>query len=577
MKKIITLLVLFFMMSCSSDETKHPVAVGDPIYGGTLNILFTEKIHSLFPLSIESVYQQRLSNQIFETLLKFDFEGDKIMPALCENFSVDKAGKTYTFNIRKNVYFHDDPCFINGIGRQLTAEDVKYSLEFACSGLPENKAVPIFEKIIQGAADFLKQTKYSIGENAVSGIQVIDKHTLSITLNASFGYFEKMLTHSSLGIFPKEAFQKYGDKIDKHPIGTGAFKLETWTNTGVILTRNQKYWKKDGFGNQLPYLDSVSVQYSKTKKQELEAFKTEKIDLILDIPANEIENTIGTLEEAQAGKNVKHKLYSKKSLSVNFLTYTNHLAPFNNKDVRRAFNAAIDRNKLIKIGLDGQGYPITRGFVPAIEGYPADKITRQGFDVEQAKRLLEKAGFPNGKGFPAVEIYTSASEGSISIQLIYELQKQIKDNLNIDLKIVFGDQQTRRQAIAENKPVIWKNAWVADYPDPLNFLEIFGTFNPASSFSFDTKKNSEIYSKLLNEATLERNDEKRNELYLKCDQMIVDQLPVILLYNDDFICMVNAKVRNFRTNSMEQLDFSTIFISQGKKPSEKKLNSKILQ
>ena len=66
---------------------------------------------------------------------------------------------------------------------------------------------------------------------------------------------------------------------------------------------------------------------------------------------------------------------------------------------------------------------------------------------------------------------------------------------------------------------------------------------------------------MLNEATLERDDVKRNELYLKCDQMIVDHLPVILLYNDDFISMVNAKVRNFQTNSLEQLDFSTIFIS----------------
>ena len=570
MKKIITLIgLIFIVFSCSNEQTKKPIAIGGPKYGGTLKILFNEKINAIFPLSIESVTQQRLTNQIFETLLKFDFEGEKITPALCESFQVDKEGKTYTFKIRKNVYFHDDACFINGVGRQLTAEDVKYSLEFACSGLPENKAIPIFEKIILGADDFLKKTEFEIGKNSVAGIKVIDKFTLSITLNSSFGYFEKMLTHPGLGIFPREAFEKYGNQIEKHPVGTGAFKLDSWTDKEVKLARNDKYWKKDNFGNQLPYLDEVSVQYSKSKKAELEAFRQEGIDLILDIPANEIENTIGTLQEAQAGKNVKHKLYSKKSLSVNFLTYTNHIAPFNDADVRGAFNAAIDRNKLIKNGLNGQGYPIINGFVPAIDGYPADKITRQRFDLELAQRLLAKAGFPNGEGFPVVSIYTAASEGSTSIKLIYEFQKQIKDNLNIDLQIIFGSQKEKKQAIAENKPIIWKNAWVADYPDPLNFLEIFGTFNPISSFSFDSKENSEIYSKLLTEAKLERDDEKRNDLYLKCDQMIVDYLPVILLYNDDFISMVNAKVRNFKTNSMEQLDFSTIFISGNQRAVDK--------
>jgi oligopeptide transport system substrate-binding protein len=571
MRKVIALFGLFLIVfSCSSENTKQAIAVGGPIYGGTLRILYSEKVNSLFPLAIETVYQQRLSNQIFETLLKFKIEGDVITPSLCESYIIDNEGKTYTFKIRQNVYFQDNACFINGKGRLMTAEDIKFSLDFACSGLPENKVFHLFEKIIEGAENFQNKTKKSLGNHTVSGIKVLDKQTLSITLNASFGDFEKILTHPSLGVFPKEAYQKYGTEIEKNPVGTGAFKLKSWTSNEIKLIRNEKYWRKDNFGNQLPFLNAISIQYSKNKKAELEAFKSEKIDLILDIPANEIENTIGTLEEAQAGKNVKHKLYSKKSLSVNFLAFTNHLAPFNNKDVRSAFNHAIDRNQLIKNSLDGQGYAIINGFVPVIEGYPSEKIKQEKFNVVEAQKLLSKAGYPNGEGFPMVEIFTNSSEESTSYQLIREIQTQIKQHLNVELIIVFGGQKKRIQAIANGKAVMWKNGWVADYPDPLSFLEIFRAYNPNSPFSFDTKSNSDLFARILNEATLERDDEKRSELYLKCDQMIVDQLPVILLYNDDFISMANAKVRNFQTNSMEQMDFSNLFISTSKKKIKKR-------
>lgn len=566
MKKIIALVGLFLIvLSCSSENTKRPMAVGGPIYGGTIKVLFSERINSLFPLGIDNVYQQRLTSQIFETLLRFDSEGENIIPSLCESYTVDNDGKTYVFKLRQNVYFQDDACFINGEGRLMTAEDVKFSLDFACSGLPQNSIFHLFEKIIQGAEEFQKNTQKSLGKNSVSGIKVIDKHTLSITLISSFSDFEKMLTHSSLGVFSKEAYLKYGSEIDKHPVGTGAFKIASWSKDEIKLARNEKYWRKDGFGNQLPYIDGISVQYSKNKKDELDAFKSEKVDWILDIPANEIENTIGTLEEAQAGKNVKHKLYSKKSLSVSFIAFTNHIAPFNNVDVRRAFSCALDRNRLIKNGLNGQGYAITNGFVPAIDGYPADKVKREQFDIAEAQRLLAKAGYPNGEGFPEVLFYTNSAPGSISLQLIYEIRDELKKNLNIDLKVVAANKKQRDKDILSGKAIIWKNAWVADYPDPLSFLEIFSTYNPISSFSFDSKESSEIFSRLLNEARLERNKEKRNELYLKCDQMIVDQLPIILLYNDDFISMVNAKVRNFKTNSMEQLDFSILFISNSKK------------
>ena len=119
-----------------------------------------------------------------------------------------------------------------------------------------------------------------------------------MTIKATFFGFEKILTHPSLGIFPKEAYEKYGKKLKKHAVGSGPFVLEKITDKGLKLKRNKNYWKKDRFGNQLPFISNIEITYTKNKRLELLAFRNSKIDLVLDIPVEEIEFILGTLIEA---------------------------------------------------------------------------------------------------------------------------------------------------------------------------------------------------------------------------------------------------------------------------------------
>lgn len=552
------------MVSCSENKNTPAVAVGGPIYGGELRFMSSEKIANLFPLSSADVYEQRITNQIFETLLKIDRSGFEVIPSLAESFTVSSDAKTFTVKIRKGVYFHDDACFSGGSGRELTADDIKFSLEFACSGLPENTVGKLLINKIKGAKSYHAATKHSIDGKEVSGIKVVDNETVKIMLEESFTGFDKILTHSNLGVFPKEAYEEYGDKIQKHPVGTGAFCLSSWNEKGIELVRNPKYWKKDAHGNQLPFLDKVVMTYSKSKKDELFAFRKQKIDLILEIPADEIENALGTLQEAQAGKNVKHKVDSKSSMSVSYYGLANGVAPFDNLNVRKAFNLALDRNDLVTNWLKGEGYSMTHGFVPAVMGYPAAEVKGPSLEVAKAKQLLAQAGYPDGVGFPELEIYVNASEGSSAHMLTQGIQTQLKNNLNINLKIKFCSLKEREQAIKNGKALIWKSGWVADYPDAMNFLDLFYSGENSvytNPFHFSNQK----FNAYIEEAMKEKNEVKRTELLVKCDQIIVDEAVVIPILNDDFITMVNAKVRNFETNSMEILDFSNIFIRELKK------------
>ena len=132
---IIYLFILFsfIISSCGggADETKNLKAIGGKIYGGEFSFMSPEKIESLFPVSVSDVYSHRIISQVFESLLKIDVTTLRVIPNLAESFTVSEDARIFTFKIRKGVMFHDDACF-GGKGREVTAEDVKFSLDMAC-------------------------------------------------------------------------------------------------------------------------------------------------------------------------------------------------------------------------------------------------------------------------------------------------------------------------------------------------------------------------------------------------------------------------------------------------------------
>lgn len=562
----LVLFSLLILASCGGgEEAVQKEAIGGKMYGGEFKFMSTEKVSSLFPVSTVDIYSQRLNSQLFEPLLKIDIATMDVVPAIAESYTVSDDAKKFTFKIRKGVKFHEDDCFADGT-REVTATDVKYTLEMACSGLKTNQMSYLLVNRIVGASDFYKKSKNSIPKTGVSGITVLDDHTIEIKLIESFIGFDKIMTHTNLGVFPKEAYEKYGKDISNHPVGTGPFMLETFDNNGISLIRNPNYWRKDELGNQLPFLNKVIMTYVKDKKSELMAFRKKDVDIVLEIPVDEIENVFGTLQEAQAGKNIKHKIESESSMSINYIAFACESEEFKDARVRKAFNIAINRNEIVDKWLLGEGWPSEHGFVPSMENYPAEKVKGHVFNDAAAKSLLAQAGFANGKGFPVLDFYVNALEGSSAHKMALSVADQIKRVLNIDLKIKLCTIDERNEAIANESAKIWRSGWVADYPDAENFLSIFYSGNisennaAVNSFRF----NNAEYDALFEKALRELNTEKRNALLVKCDQMIVDQAPVMPVLTDDFIIMVNARVRDFKTNSMESLDFSEIYIKEPK-------------
>lgn len=557
--------ITLFMSSCGEATTEELVAVGGKKYGGEFKFMSTEKINSLFPFSSDDHYSSRLISQIYEPLLQLETSTMTAVPGLAEKIEVSKDGKEYTLKIRKGVYFHPDDCFSED-KHELDANDVKLSLSIACSGLKENSVSYQLVNRIAGAQEFYKKSSKTLPSSGVSGIKVIDNSTIKIKLVKPFAGFEYVLTHPSLSIIPEEAYEKYGADMATHPVGTGPFAFESMDDEKIELKRNPNYWKKDELGNQLPFLDKVIMTYTKNKRSELMAFRKSDIDLVLQIPVEDIEHILGTLIEAQEGKNVKHKVESERSLSMRYISMAIDSKEFSDVRVRKAFNIAINRTEIIDNWLEGEGWAANNGFVPTMKTYPNDQVKGHSFDATKAASLMAEAGYPNGKGFPKLDLYVNAVDGSLAHNLCKAFAKQIKEVLNVDLKVKLCDLNERSTAIANGKAKIWSAGWIADYPDPESFLTMFYGGNATNTgmvnvFNF---KDAE-YDALFEEAISEMNDEKRTELMVKCDQMIVDKAATIPLITGAHIVMVNARVRDFTVNQMESLNLTNVFIKEPKK------------
>lgn len=548
--------LIFLVSACGEkekDTSELTLINGGKTYGGELVFSYSEPINELFPLAAAHQNVILVSSQIYETLVNIDSKTLKVIPGISSSFSVNETGDVYTFKIQKGVYFHDDECF-GGKGRELTPEDVKYSLDFACSGSDLNDDNNVLVDKIKGAAEYKASSKKSFPKGGVSGIKVKGE-SVEITLNKPFIGFEGLLARKNSVIFPKEAYEKYGKKIVTHPVGTGPFKLEKMDNEGIRLVRNENYWQKDAFGNQLPYLSAISLKYISEKKAEMLAFRNKEIDLLLDIPADEIENVLGSLQDAVEGKNLKHKVESSNSLSVDYIGFNTTEGVFTSKEVRQAFFYAVSPSELIEKYIGGDGYVPVNGFVPEIEG-ANNQMQIPSTNPDKARKLLEQAGFPNGKGFPETIIYVNGVEGSKNHALVKGFVDVLKRELNVDLKIKLCSLPERESAINRGEAKIWRSGWVADYPSPVSFLDLFYA-NKKTTNKF--RYNNEEFNTNFQIALIEKDARKRGFHFIKAQSEIIEDAVVIPLLANNMLFMVNARVKGITANPLEEVNFKEVF------------------
>ena len=545
---------------------------GNIFYGGVLKMNEVEDFRDLYPLNVTEVTSQRITNQIYEGLVKLNQADLKVIPAIAERWEKNQDATVWTFYLRKDAKFHDDPCFPDGKGRNVTANDFKYCFDLLCTQSNMNSQFYVtFKDRVMGANEHYEASqKGTKTPGGVSGVKVIDDYTLQVTLNFPFAGFDNILTMPGCWVFPKEALEKYKENMRVKAVGTGPFKVKTIEEGNVVvLERNNEYWGVDEFGNKLPYLDGVKFTFVKEKKQEFLAFRQGEVDMIFRIPTEMHGKILSELSDAKTG-NTPFVLQMTPAMSLTYYGFQHQGKVFNNKKVRLAFNYAIDRDKIINNILKGEGIPGKFGIVPPVDnfrnkGYNFDKLKGYNFEPDLARKYLAEAGYPGGKNFPKVTLQINSGGADRNILTAQFVQSQLKEVLNIDVQIDQMPFAQHLDKLETGKADFWRTGWIADYPDPETFLTILygghvpGKLDERSAINAVRFKNARFDS-LFMAAMKEVDDKKRFELYSQAEQIVIDEAAIMPIFYEENYRLVQNWVKGFDANAMEYRDVSKVYI-----------------
>ncbi|RZO48641.1 MAG: ABC transporter substrate-binding protein [Sandaracinaceae bacterium] len=469
---------------------------------------------------------------LFEGLLDYDRDTMDLVPRLAlEVPEASEDGRTYRFRLREGVRFADDPCFEGGRGREVTAHDVRWSMEHM---LATGTASPgaTFYTLIEGYDAF------RAGEAShVSGIRVIDRHTIDFSLSRPDQTFLYTMAMSFAYPVAREAYARYGEEIRRHPVGTGAYVLEDW-EPGVELTfvRNPNYFEEGR-----PWVDRQVFELNLDRGPAVMRFRNGDLDHIhRQTPSDYLE-----LRDMEAWAPYRVEAPQPNIWGV---IMNCDLAPFDDRHVRRAVAFAINRAqwrraRANRLALQGQPIPrVLPGFDPELPG-------RHEYDLERAREEMRLAGHPDGI---EQEIEVWLGEGDTGRRYGELIQSDLREiGLNIRIKQVAFPiflQETGKPRTAQ----MLLSGWSMDFPDPANFLDIL--FHSRSIHEEDSE-NKAFYSnpeldRILDEARVERDRPRRLAMYREASRILVDDAPWAFVWSDVSMEMWQPYVRNYRPHAV---------------------------
>lgn len=570
------------VFACKTDDNQSDTikelneGKGGVIYGGTLRVNETDPASSLFPHSFTDLVSSHVASQIYEGLVKFNAKDLSINPSLAESWAISEDGLKYTFKLKQGVFFHDDPCFAGGKGRELKAEDIRFTFERLATQHPDNAMfAATIKNLIKGANEYYAASASKKPDFEFEGVKVIDENTVEFYLTAPSSSFLYILANPSLSIFPKEAYEKYGNLTRT---GTGPFMFAQNDNPAekLVLIKNPKYHGKDTLGNQLPFIDSLVFTFISSKKAELEEFQNGNLDIIIGLPSESIKDVVEKQIADFQNRPPKFILDRSPELATQYYEFNTAQNVFKNKKVRQAISYAIDRDKIVDEVLKGEAYgPGIHGITPpslrnydvaSIKGYKQDKVL--------AKKLLAEAGYPNGKGFPTIKLVLN-SGGSKNANVALEIQKQLRDVLGVNMDLEIVPLAVKLEEAKMGRGDMFRSAWIADFPSAENFLMLtYGKSVPKSlneaSYPNVSRFVNAQFDELYEKALASQNQEDKNKLLLEAEKLMMDEAPILVLWYDEKYRLYQARVNNFQSNPLNYWDFSRVYLKAPVAPVEGK-------
>jgi ABC-type transport system substrate-binding protein len=472
-----------------------------------------------------------------------------VEPCIAKSWEVSDGGLAYIFQLRTDVYFHDTPIFPDGKGRRVVASDFIYSFS------------RILDPKVASPGSWIFSVLDTQKEGSINGCQAPNDSTLKIYLKKPFPAFLGLLSMPYAYVVPHEVVEHYGKDFRSNPIGTGPFKLKLWREgERVILRRNPNYFEIDENGEQLPYLEAVSVSFITDKQSEFLEFLLGNLDFLSGVHSSSKDELLTRTGNLNPKYSDRVKMITGPYLNTEYLGIQVDTTlemvkehPLRKVELRRAIAYGFDRARMMTYLRSNMGYPAFNGFVPS--GMPGFTESVKGFsyDPDFAREQLQKAGYPNGTGLEPITLCTTDDYLDISEFIQHQLAE-----IGIRINIEVFPGAAYREMMANSKMMLFRGSWVADYADPENYLSLFLKENFSPNGPNYTHFSNMEFENLYNRALFETDDTKRFGIYNQMDSLVISQVPVIPLYYDKVVRFVNPKITGLQSNPMNLLTLKRV-------------------
>ncbi|HKP95595.1 MAG TPA: ABC transporter substrate-binding protein [Fibrobacteria bacterium] len=523
--------------------------------GNTYRGVLITNIKNFDPALVQDQYSSMCQFQIYETLMEYKYLARPydVQPCLAAAApEVSDSGKVYLIRMKKGVEFADDACFPGGKGREVKASDFIYSIKRLCDvrtkttgwWILDGKVVGLdaFRKASESLPPLPEQIHPALYDGEVAGLRALDDSTVRIELTKPYPYFKYILAMPYCAVVPREAVEHYGEDFLNHPVGTGPYLLKEWRRgLRLVFERNPKYhhgfYPSEGTaedsaeglladsGKALPFIDRIEYGIYEEYQPMWLNFLRGNLDRS-PIPKDNYGQAVTPDKSVRGDMAAKGiRLFRQKDLDLVYTCF-NFEDPFlgKHKRLRQAMSLAFDADHAIDLFYNGRGVRAQSPIPPGLFGY--DSTYRNPFarfDVEAAKALMAREGFPGGKGLPEFEYLTIASSDS---RQMAEHFAQCMARIGVRIKVATCTWPEYLSRLKQRKIQIIGAAWGADYPDPENFLQLLYGPNESPGENNANYKNAEYDSLYLEMAVMQDSPERKAKIR-RMQEIVAEDCPWI--------------------------------------------------
>ena len=534
-QQIITLLAALLLSASCGFNYESNVAGGTR--DGILHVGNGDEPRELDPHIVTGNIEHKLCMALLEGLVGWHPEELRLIPGAARSWETSEDGKTYLFHLREEAKWSN--------GDPVTAADFVYSWRRALlPALGNNYAYMLF--YLKNAERFHKG---EITDFSPVGVKALDNLTLEVELENPTPFFLQLLTHMSYFPVHGPTIEKFGAADERgtkwtrpgNHVGNGPFKLKEWVlNRSIVVEKNEHYW--DSGTVKLQQIVFYPIQNVTTEER---MFRAGQLHLTTSAPVDKVAYYRGERPEA-----IKIFPY----FSTYYYLFNTLAPPLDRKKVRQALAMSIDRRQIVEKITKAGELPAFSYTPPDTNGYTAE--AKVAYDVERARALLAEAGYPDGEGFPAMELMYNTSEGHRRIAIA--IQQMWKANLNIDVTLFNQDWKVYLDKRDAKDYQVARAGWIGDYLDPNTFLDMYTTY----SGNNDTGWSNLRYDELITQAAGTTDRQRRFELFQEAESILMTELPIMPIYTYVSKSLVSPDVRGWYPNILDIHPYKYISLIQ---------------